>query len=156
MTNIGRNHWSLDREIVLSRVMAVPKDRVFAAWTSPDIGRWFGPHGFTCTTHEMNVSPGCMWRFDLAGPDGAVDPHRVVYLEIVPDKLLEFDHGADVDDDPDRVRVTVTFDGQLDGKTVLTMRQLHPTVAQRDAAIGLGEVELGGQTLDKLAAFVSG
>src|SRR2546423_1627111 len=42
-----------------------------------------------------------------------------------------------------RFRVTITLDEQADGKTVLTLRQLHPTVEQRDATIGFGAVELG-------------
>jgi len=33
----------------------------------------------------------------------------------------------------------------------MTLRQLHPTKAQRDGGIGFGAVELGYQTLDKLA-----
>jgi len=40
------------------------------------------------------------------------------------------------------------------GKTVITLRQLHPTKAQRDAGIGFGAVEFGYQTLDKLARHV--
>ena len=44
----------------------------------------------------------------------------------------------------------VTFDEQSDGKTVLTLRQMHPSKAQRDGAIGFGAVEYGGQTLAKL------
>jgi hypothetical protein len=44
-----------------------------------------------------------------------------------------------------------TFDEQSDKKTVLTMRQLHPTKEQRAIEIGFGAVELGYQTLDKLA-----
>ncbi|MEP7046740.1 MAG: ATPase, partial [Ilumatobacteraceae bacterium] len=47
--------------------------------------------------------------------------------------------------------VTIILDEQADGKTVLTLRQLHPTVEQRDAGIGFGAVELGLQTLQKLA-----
>jgi uncharacterized protein YndB with AHSA1/START domain len=61
-----------------------------------------------------------------------------------------------VDDDPNRFRVTVTFDRQGDDKTVLTLRQLHPTEAQRDTTIDFGAVELGYQTLDKLAAYLNG
>jgi uncharacterized protein YndB with AHSA1/START domain len=56
-----------------------------------------------------------------------------------------------MDDDPNRFHVTITFDSQGDGKTVVTMRQLHPTKAQRDATVGFGAVELGYTTLDKLA-----
>jgi uncharacterized protein YndB with AHSA1/START domain len=68
--------------------------------------------------------------------------------------LIEIDHGADRDDDAGMFRVTVTFDQQSDGKTVITMRQLHPTKEQRDATIGFGAVEFGYQTLDKLARHV--
>ena len=47
--------------------------------------------------------------------------------------------------------VPITFDEQADGKTVLTLRQLHPTVEQRDAGVDFGAVELGLQTMQKLA-----
>lgn len=53
------------------------------------------------------------------------------------------------------IRVTVTFDEQSNKKTVLTMRQLLATRAQRDATIGFGAVELGYQTLDKLAQHIA-
>ncbi len=139
-----------DREIVLSRVINAPRARVFDAWTTSGIGRWFGPDGFTCTVHEMTVTPGGMWRFDLTAPDGQHYANRVVYLEIVPNERLVFDHGDDVDDDPNRFRVTVTFDEQADGKTFVTLRQLHPTAEQRAATISFGAVELGYQTLSKL------
>jgi hypothetical protein len=68
--------------------------------------------------------------------------------------LIEFYHGADKDSDPGVFRITITFDEQSDGKTVVTLRQLHPTKAQRDAGIGFGAVEFGYQTLDKLAQHV--
>ena len=48
-------------------------------------------------------------------------------------------------------RVTVTFDEPSDEKTVVTMRQLHPTKEQRDAGVGFGAVEIGYTTLQKLA-----
>jgi uncharacterized protein YndB with AHSA1/START domain len=50
--------------------------------------------------------------------------------------------------------MTITFDEQSDGKTVITLRQLHPTKARRDATIGFGAVEYGYQTLEKLARHV--
>ena len=147
--------WSLDREIVLTRVIAAPRGRVFAAFTSPTIGEWFGPHGYGCTTHEFEARVGGRWRFDMFGPAGESWPSRIEFLEIVQDVRIVFDHGSDIDDDPERFRVTLTFDSQQDGKTVLSLRQLHPTVEQRLAGIGFGAVELGGQTLDKLAALIA-
>lgn len=147
-----RRTWSLDREIVLSRVIAAPIERVFRAWTDPEqIVRWFGPTGFTLESLECDIRPGGRWRFVYTGPDGTRYDNRMVFLQIEAPRLIEMEHGSDKDDDPARFHVTVTFDAQSDGKTVLTMRQLLPTKAQRDGAIGFGAVELGYQTLGKLA-----
>jgi uncharacterized protein YndB with AHSA1/START domain len=144
--------WALDREIVLVRVFDASRSDVFEAWTNADaFCGWFGPNGFTCTVRHMDVREGGRAQFDMVAPDGTVYTNRFDYLEIVPGERLVMDHGADVDDDPARFRVTVTFDAQDDGKTVLTLRQLHPTVEQRNAGIGFGAVELGQQTMQKLA-----
>jgi uncharacterized protein YndB with AHSA1/START domain len=144
--------WALDREIVLVRVYDAPRASVFAAWTDADsLCQWFGPDGYTCTVHEMDARPGGRARLDMTAPDGTVHTGRFDYLDVVPGERLVFDHGSDVDDDPGRFRMTITFDEQADGKTVLTLRQLHPTAEQRRTVIGFGAVELGLQTLDKLA-----
>jgi uncharacterized protein YndB with AHSA1/START domain len=81
-------------------------------------------------------------------------PNFMRFLEIVPNERIVMDHGTPALDDPNRFRVTVTFDEQSDGKTVLTLRQLHPTPARRQTAIGFGAVEYGLQTLDGLAAWL--
>lgn len=143
--------WALDREIVLSRVFEAPRALVFKAWTSPEHAmKWFGPKGYTCTLHEMNVRVGGLWRFDMFGPDGKRWPNRVEYLEIVPDERLVFWHGSDTEHEQ-RFHVTITFDDQANQKTVVTLRQLYSKKAERDAKMRIGAVELGLQTLDKLA-----
>lgn len=144
--------WSLDREIVLCRVFDAPRELVWQAWTDKaHVGQWFGPKGFTITTHEIDIRVGGRWRFDMIAPDGTVYDNRMVFLELRQPELLVMDHGHDVDNDPTRFRVTLTFDEQADKKTVVTLRQLHPTREQRQAGIGFGAVEFGYQTLQKLA-----
>jgi uncharacterized protein YndB with AHSA1/START domain len=110
--------------------------------------------GFTTKTHEFDLRIGGRWRFDMIAPDGKVFDNRIVFLEIKAPELLVFDHGSDKDADEHRFRVTITFDEQSDKKTVVTMRQIHPTKKQRDAGIGFGAVEIGYTTLDKLAAHL--
>lgn len=157
MNNDPRTTWALDREIVLSRVIAAPRARVFQAFTDPNqISRWFGPEGFKTETVEIDIREGGRWRFVYTGPDGTVYTNRMVYLRVDAPRLLEKEHGSDMDDDPARFHVTITFDEQSDGKCVLTMRQLHPTKEQRAAVIGFGAVEFGYQTLDKLARHLAG
>ena len=68
-------------------------------------------------------------------------PRRLQKLLIEQPHLIEINHGSDMDDDPARFRTTVMFNEQSDGKTVITLRQLHPTKAQRDRTIGFGAVE---------------
>jgi uncharacterized protein YndB with AHSA1/START domain len=152
MSDDARTIWAPEREIVLCRVINAPRERVFAAWTDPNqIRQWFGPAGFTTETLECDIRPGGRWRFVYTGPDGTKWDNRMEFVRIEAPRLIEIEHGRDSDDDPARFHVTVTFDAQSNGKTVLTMRQLHPTAAQREATIGFGAVELGYQTLDKLA-----
>jgi uncharacterized protein YndB with AHSA1/START domain len=91
----------------------------------------------------------------MVAPGGVRYDNRMTYLRIERPRLIEVDHGSDKDDDPGKFRMLVTFDAQTDGKTVLTLRQMHPTRAHRDAGIGFGAVEFGGQTLDKLAGYVT-
>jgi uncharacterized protein YndB with AHSA1/START domain len=147
----------LDREIVLSRVINAPRDLVYRAWIEP--GRmfdWFGPTGFRCEVLEQGAaSVGATWRFNMIAPGGQIFSSRIRFLEIIPGKRLVYDHGSDLNDDPHRFHVTITFDEQGDGKTVLTLRQFHPSKARRDTTIGFGAVELGYQTLDKLAAYLA-
>ncbi len=143
--------WPLDREIVIARVIDASREMVFDAWADPkQITEWFGPKGLTIETHEIDVREGGMWRFDMVGPDVRYD-NRMTFLRIERPYLIEVDHGSDKDDDPGKFRTLITFDEQTDGKTVLTLRQMHPTRAQREAGIGFGAVEFGYQTLDKLA-----
>lgn len=150
-----RRTWALDREIVLSRVIAAPRERVFQAWSDPaQIVQWFGPEGFTVESLECDLRVGGCWRFIYTGPDGTRWDNRMVFLRLEAPHLIEFEHGADKDEDPGRFHVIVSFDTQSDGKTVLTLRQLHPTREQREAVIGFGAVEFGYQTLDKLARFL--
>ena len=148
----------LDREIVLSRVIDAPKKQVFRAWVEPErMFQWFGPRGFRCEVHQgAEAKAGAVWRFNMIAPDGHRFDSRMVFLEVLPNERLVLDYGSDKDDDPNRFRVTITFDQQSDGKTVLTLRQLHPSKAQRDGTIGFGAVELGYQTLDKMDEYLHG
>src|SRR5690606_514995 len=129
----------------------------YRAWVDPEqIQRWFGPKGFTVTTHAIDLRVGGMWRFDMIAPDGTLYPNRMTFLTMKEPELLVFDHGTDGDGGPNKFRVTVTFDAQSNGKTVVTMRQLHPTKERRDATIAFGAVEIGNTTLDKLEAHLRG
>ena len=138
-----------EREIVITRVFDAPRDLVFQVWTDPQhVGSWWGPTGFTTTTHEIDVRPGGVWRFIMHGPDGVDYPNKIVaYLEINRPERLVYDHGDD--GEAGYFRVTVTF-AEQDGKTRLTMRSLFASAAERDEVVTkYHAIEGGNQTLDR-------
>ena len=75
---------AVDRSIVLSRMLQAPREQVFELWTSPEhLANWWGPNGFTLTTHEADIRPGGVWRFTMHGPDGVDYPNVLRYDEDV-------------------------------------------------------------------------
>lgn len=148
--------WPVDREIVLTRLIDAPRTLVYSAWTDPEqIQQWFGPEGMEIETKEIDLRKGGVWRFDMVAAGGVRYTNRMVFLRMEAPAFIEVEHGSDQDDDPNRFRMLVTFDEQSNGKTVLTLRQMHPSSERREWGIGFGAVEYGGQTLDKLARHVA-
>jgi uncharacterized protein YndB with AHSA1/START domain len=152
--------WSMDREVVLVKLLNHPRSKVFAAWMDPNaLAQWYGPAGLRIENHEADIRTGGVWRFDMVGNfDGQEQrfENLMRFIDIVPNERIVVEYGTPADDDPDRFHMVVTFDEQADGKTVLTMRQLHPTPERRKAVIDFGAVEYGLQTMDGLVAWLDG
>jgi uncharacterized protein YndB with AHSA1/START domain len=139
------------REIVSTRVFDAPRELVFAAWTDPKgITKWWGPHGFTTTTHEMDVRPGGVWRHTMHGPDGVDYENEIVYMEVVNPERLTYDHVS-----RPLFHATVTFEDQ-GGRTKLTLRMLFETAEEREwVAREHGAVEGAAQTLERLGELLA-
>ena len=141
-----------DRELVFTRLLNAPPGVVFDVWTSPEhLSHWWGPHGFTTTIKEMDVRPGGVWRLVMHGPDGREYPNRIVFLEVEKPHRLVYKHEPEPGSEPVNVEITVTFANQ-GGQTLLTMRMLFPTPADRDYVVNTHHADDGAwQTLARLA-----
>ncbi len=138
-----------EQEITMTRTYAAPRPLVFRAWTQRQhVDRWFGPDGFTTTTAEIDVRPGGVWRYTMVGPDGTVYPNRVEYLEVRDPERLVYRHGDD--EMNDAFHVTIRFE-EGDGGTTVTMVSRFSTAEERRRVEAFGAVELGYQTLARLA-----
>ena len=106
--------WSLDREIVLVKVLNHPREKVFAAWMDPEaLAEWYGPAGLSIENLEADIREGGLWRFDMVGVfEGREQrfPNLMRFREIVPNERIVMDYGTPDPGDPDLFRVTVTFD----------------------------------------------
>lgn len=144
-----------EREIVVTRTIAAPRERVFEAWTAErHLARWFGPNGFSTITRPFDFHEGGIWDFTLRGPDGSDFPNRIQWREISPPDLIRYVQGTDAGN-PDVFESTVSFRTVAEG-TELTIRSVFRTRALRDEAVEkFGAIEGGHQTLGRLAEYLA-
>lgn len=108
-----------DRELIFIRHFAAPVERVWAAWTDPDqVVQWWGPKGFTTTTHAMDVRAGGKWRYTMHGPDGHDFPNVMTYHEVKQPSRLVYDHGDEKN--PKWFHVAVDFKPDNGGTQLVT------------------------------------
>ncbi len=137
-------------EIRLTRVYDAPLRAVWDAWTDPDqVARWWGPRGFTLTTHSKDLRGGGTWRYTMHGPDGVDYPNVTRYLEVDPLRRLVYDHGG-TDERPPLFRVTVTF-SEKKGRTTLEMVSTLPSPEAARAMARFIHQAGGNATWDRLA-----
>ena len=153
------NSLNLDRDprsIIGTREFDAPRELVFCAWTDPKhLAQWWGPNGFTTTTHSFDFRPGGAWRFVMHGPDGRDYQNRITFEEIVPPKRIVYRHGGGDDVEPVEFRQTVIFE-DLGNRTRITWRGDFPSAAERNRVIkDYGADEGLVETLARLGGYVA-
>lgn len=130
------------------RVFRAPRDLVIKMWSDPEsIGKWWGPNGFTTTTHEMNFCPGGNWRYTMHGPDGTDYPNLVEYVETGPDRI-SYHHG---DGESFWFDVVVELTETEAGETEMNFQLIFPSAEVMERLISeSGAGEGLTQTLQRL------
>ncbi len=149
---------SADRELVLTRLINAPREKVYRAWTDPELlKQWFAPKPYTTPVVEVDVRPGGSAYFVMRGPDGKDLPNHGVYLEVVPNqKLVSTDAYVKAWEPSEKPFMTLilTFEDE-GGKTRYTARVRHWTVSDREAHEKMGFHEGWGLCADQLEALVA-
>lgn len=146
-----------DLELVLTRVIDAPRERVFTAWTT-QLPQWWGPHGMTTPVCEMELKPGGIFRTVMRAPDGADYPSKGVFLEVVENERIVFTDAYAAGWQPSAdifFTAVVTFEVRAGGQTMYTVRALHWTVANREKHEKMGFHQGWGESLDRLVALVT-
>lgn len=142
-----------DRTMEIERVIDAPVAAIWAAWTDPaSLPRWWGPDGFSCRTQRIDLRDGGEWVFDMIGPDGTVYPNHHLYHRLISCKQIDYtllwgENG------PKHSDATARFE-DLGGRTRVTLSMTFVSADEYAQAKGFGAVELGLQTLGKLARAV--
>jgi uncharacterized protein YndB with AHSA1/START domain len=138
-------------DIVMTRVFDAPRERVFRAYTDPElVPQWWGPRGVTTIVDEMDVRKGGRWRYIHRGADGTEYAFNGVYHEVVaPERLV---YTFEFEPMPGHVLLeTVTFEEQPDGTTKLIDASIFQSVADRDGMLSMGMEGGAAETMDRLA-----
>lgn len=147
-----------DRELVLTRRIDVPREKLFRAWTEPELlKQWFTPHPWTTPEAELDVRPGGSNRIVMADPEGNRFPNHGVYLDVVRNERIVVTDAfteAWVPSEKPFMVATITFEDE-DGGTRYTARVRHWTVEDRKAHEEMGFHAGWGQATDQLAALAA-
>lgn len=151
-----------DREIVITRVFDAPRELVFEAWTDPKhITQWWGPKGFTTRVTQLDLRPGGKWRYVMIGPDGTEYPATGTFREIIPPERIvtsdEFDEGFEkvMNANLPRGMVMTAIFEDLAGKTKLTLRIMHESVADRRKHEEMGVIAGWNSSLECLDEYLA-
>jgi uncharacterized protein YndB with AHSA1/START domain len=147
-----------DRELMLTRLIDAPREKVYRAWTDPHLlKQWFAPLPYTTPVAELDVRPGGSAFIVMRGPDGKDLPNHGVYLEVVPDqRLVSTDAFVKAWEPSEKPFMTLilTFEAE-GGKTRYTARVRHWTVADRETHEKMGFHQGWGICTDQLTALVA-
>ena len=140
-------------EITLTRDYSAPLISVWDAFTdAAQASQWWGPRGFSITTHAKDLRPGGIWHYTMHGPDGVDYPNKTRYHEVVEHARLVYDHGGNDEQKP-MFRVTVVFTA-VDGGTRMDMTMRFPSPEALEAARAIIKKAGGESTWDRLAEYL--
>ncbi len=153
MTAANKKASAQSNELKLVRVYDAPVKAVWDAWVEPEqVAQWWGPRGFTITSHSKDVRTGGHWNYTMHGPDGVDYPNKTTYIEVEHHKKMVYDHGAN-DTQPALFRVTVLF-SEAKGKTTMDFTMTFES-AEKAAEIAVFIKKAGGNaTWDRLGEYL--
>jgi uncharacterized protein YndB with AHSA1/START domain len=138
-----------DREIVIEREFDAPRERVFAAFTDPElIPQWWGPRDTTTVVDVMDVRAGGSWRFVSRESNGDETGFRGTYREVTPPERIV--QTFEWEGMPGYVSVeTATFEDLGERTKVVTTTLFH-TPEERDGMLASGMESGMNETYERL------
>lgn len=117
--------------LVLKRTFDAPVEKVYAAWTKPEIiAQWFlGDDCNACQVFEADARVNGRYDFMMTHANGAAYRIRGLYHEVEPERKLVFSWAWDHEPEQESL-VMVEFTDQA-GKTLLTLT--HTRLADQES-----------------------
>ncbi|MFM1723595.1 MULTISPECIES: SRPBCC family protein [Rhodococcus] len=125
-----------DRGVHIERVVAAPRDRVWSAYTDPELlAQWWG-RGNRLDIEKWELGRGGHWRF-VEHHEGGVAGFEGRFREVTPEDRIVW--SFEWDGMPTHVSVeTIEFVDLGDGHTKLVMDSIFMTTEDRDGMLQSG------------------
>jgi uncharacterized protein YndB with AHSA1/START domain len=149
----------------MERVFDAPRERVWRAWTTDEVNKWWGPRGWESISKHMDFSPGGYWHYGMKCVDesqgewfGQESWGKAVYEEIdEPNKFVYKDYFADAEGNlsEDMPGSTVTMEFIEEGdKTRVVGTTVFETEEDYDKVIEMGVEQGASETWDRLSELL--
>jgi uncharacterized protein YndB with AHSA1/START domain len=150
-------------DLMLERVVDVPREMVWRAWTTPEqVKKWFTPDPWRTVECSIDLRPGGAFRFVMRSPEGKDFPNTGCFLEIVENERLVWTNvlgpgfrPADpaFTDLPFTAIIALAPHGR---GTKYTATALHRDEAGRGKHADMGFADGWGKALEQLVAVIKG
>jgi uncharacterized protein YndB with AHSA1/START domain len=129
-----------DRELVITRVFTAPRQRVFDAFTKPELlQRWYGARDWTLPVCEIDLRVGGTYHWVMRGPDGTEVHQRGVYQEVSPPERLvtseQFEGFTEVGYRPEDATINTMVLTEAGSLTTWTSTIRYPSSEIRQGAL---------------------
>jgi uncharacterized protein YndB with AHSA1/START domain len=108
-------------QLHLEKSLAVPNERVFAAFVDPEqLRRWWGPIGFTVRELQFDAVEGTEYRIAIQPPEGDAFHISGIFRAVEPPHRLSFTFNyEEPDPDDQETLVRLTFEPTEGGTRVI-------------------------------------
>ncbi len=149
-------------DLVLERIVDVPAELIWKAWTEPEhLKPWFTPAPWATVECEIDLRPGGLFRTVMRSPEGKDFPNTGCFLEVVPNRKLVWTDALGPGYRPAALSPSLPF--HFTGVILLEPRgtgtkytaiAVHPDEASRAEHARMGFQEGWGKALDQLVEYV--
>jgi len=143
-------------DLVFERTFDAPRERVWKAFTDPElVPRWWGPHGTTTRVAEMDVRAGGKWRYVSRAADRDDVAFYGEYLEVTPPDGFKWTFMFDVEGIGPQGGPETFILEEVGGRTKVTSIGHMGSAEAIQGALATGMVGGAIETWDRLEALLA-
>jgi uncharacterized protein YndB with AHSA1/START domain len=157
-------HPDAERDLVLERVIDIPPEAVWAAWTTPSlITQWFTPAPWQTVDAKVELHPGGAFHTVMRSPEGEEFANTGCILEAVPNRLFAWTGAlkpgfrphstAELEGFPFTFSAVITMEPEGTGTRYRALA-IHPDVSAREKHDQMGFHTGWGVALNQLVALM--